>query len=610
MLLTTIHLENFRGYKGVHRIDVGRLTAIVGRNDSGKSSIFDALAVFFENPLGKIDATDFCVHAGNAGELRIGCIFEDLPAEITIDDTSVTSLAGEHLLNADGKLEIHKVWEFADGVLKKLKVFAVALHPSAAGFNDLLSKKNSELRTLSNTWAVPNEVDRRSNVAMRRAIWGTQAPLARQLTSLQLDKEDAKAIWERIAAYLPEFALFRADRSSTDEDLEVQDPLKVAIKQAMEEVQAELEAVKAKVKERALEVATRTIEKLADFDRTLASQLTPEFRADPKWDSLFKLSLTGDNDIPVNKRGSGVRRLILFSFFRAESERLRSAHSKANIIYAVEEPETAQHPNNQRRIVESLQSISNADGCQVLITTHVPALASLLPVESVRHVSKNAQNELSVSNADDNVLATVAADLGITPDRRVRVLMCVEGPHDVQFLKKMNVILRSANPALIDISNDPRIAIVVLGGSTLQEWVNQHYLRNLSIPEVHFYDRDMPRADGTFKYGAAQATVNARTDGSRCYLTQKREMENYLHIDAINECLAAHAPNFVFNLTDDCDVEEEIFTVTGQRKFDRRHVKHWLNDDAASRMTVARLQGRNGYAELLSWFTELTNKVA
>ncbi|MHB8392242.1 MAG: AAA family ATPase [Acidobacteriaceae bacterium] len=36
------------------------------------------------------------------------------------------------------------------------------------------------------------------------------------------------------------------------------------------------------------------------------------------------MTLTGDDQIPINKRGSGVRRLVLLSFFRAEAERHRN----------------------------------------------------------------------------------------------------------------------------------------------------------------------------------------------------------------------------------------------------------------------------------------------
>ena len=610
MFLKEVILKNFRGYKNEHRIPIDQLTAFVGKNDAGKSSIFDALAVFFDHPLGKIDASDICVHAGANGELRIGCVFSDFPDSITIDASSVTTLADEYLLNVDGALEIHKVYEFSDGTLKKPKVFAIANHPTASGFDGLLSKKNAELKKAGEAANIDAGVDKRSNAALRKAIWGSADDLKLGHSEIQLDKEDAKAIWEQLSKYLPEYALFRADRPSTDEDSEVQDPLKVAIKQAIEEVQAELDAVKEKVKARTLDVANRTITKLADFDSTLSSQLNPNFKSDPKWDGLFKLSLTGDDEIPINKRGSGVRRLVLFSFFRAEAERLREEHKKGNIIYAVEEPETAQHPDNQRKVIEALQAIAEADGCQFMLTTHVPALASLLPISSIRYVWSHDLNGRNVCIADDDVIKTVVADLGIIPDKRAKVLVCVEGPHDLQFLRRINSLLRAEDDSVIDMFADPRVALVVLGGSTLKEWVNQHYLKNIGLPEVHIYDRDELKS-GKYKYQDDKDAVNARGDGSIGFLTAKREMENYLHIDAINEAFQPVVGfNFNFALSDDCDVETEIKTqLNGQGRIQRRSIKHWLNEDAVSRMTIDRLKERNGYDEIKGWFTEIANRV-
>ena len=590
-------------------IEADQLTAFIGKNDAGKSSIFDALAIFFEHPLGKIDSSDICVHAGNSGEVRIGCVFKDFPERIIIDATSETTLADEYLLNANGNLEIHKVYEFSEGSLNKPKVFAVANHPTANGVEGLLSKKNADLKKAGEAAGIDVSVDKRSNAALRKAIWEKSDNLEIKTVELQLDKEDAKAIWEQLSKCLPEYALFRSDRPSTDEDSEVQDPLKVAIKQAINEVQTELDAVKDKVKAKTLDVAKRTITKLADFDDSLASQLNPIFKADPKWDSLFKLALTGDNEISINKRGSGVRRLVLFSFFRAEAERLREEHNKGNIIYAVEEPETAQHPNNQRKVIEALQSIAEADGCQVMLTTHVPALASFLPVDSIRYVRPNDQNSREVCIATDDVVSQVVADLGIIPDKRARVLVCVEGPHDLQFLKRINKVFRDEDSAIIDLFADPHVALVVLGGSTLQEWVNEHYLKNLGLPEVHIYDRDEMK-NGKYKYQDAKDAVNARGDDSVGYLTTKREMENYLHIDAINEALQSVVDSsFTFNVTDECDVEDEIKSaLNGQGKIQRRSIKHWLNEDAAAKMTLDRLHQRNAYDEIKGWFVEIGNR--
>jgi len=124
-----------------------------------------------------------------------------------------------------------------------------------------------------------------------------------------------------------------------------------------------------------------------------------------------------------------------------------------------------------------------------------------------------------------------------------------------------------------------------------------------------FNDRDELK-NGKYKYQDDRDAVNARGDGSIGFLTAKREMENYLHIDVISEALQPVVGfNFTFALSDDCDVETEIKTLlNGQGKIQRRSIKHWLNEDAASRMTLDRLKQRNGYDEIKGWFTEIENR--
>ncbi len=612
MILKEVVIENFRVYRNRHRIPIDDLTAFIGKNDAGKSSVFDAPAVFFDHhPLGKIDGSDICVHAGDEGELRIGCVFTDFPDSITIDETSETTLADEHLLNEDGHLEIHKIFDFPGGQLKKPRVVAVANHPTAQGCDDLLLKKNSDLKNIGKQAEIDEKADKRSNVALRRAIWDASDDLRLQKVEIPLNKEDGKTIWERLSGYLPEYALFRADRPSTDEDSEVQNPLKVAVKQAIAEAERALDVVKNEVREKTLGVANRTIEKLAEFDDSLASKLRPDFKTEPRWDGLFKLSLTGDDDIPVNKRGSGVRRLILFSFFMAEAERLREENGKGNIVYAVEEPETSQHPDNQRKVVEALRSIADSDGHQVMLTTHVPAVASLLPVERIRYVRSRGQEGCEVLTDDEDVVRKVVSSLGILPDGRARVLVCVEGPHDLRFLERINRTLREEDDAVMDVFGDPRVAFVPLGGSTLREWVNQRYLKNLDLPEVHIYDRALPDENGKYKYQDARDEVNDRNDGSVAFLTEKREMENYLHLDAINDVLEPMLGSpLEFDLTDDCDVESRIKELlVGRGTIRRRTVKRWLNEDVAERMTPDRLRDRGGYDEIRKWFDEIAKRV-
>jgi len=603
MRLKAVRLRNFRGYREDFTLPVSDLTALIGRNDIGKSSIFDALRIFFDDA--KFEDADICVHSGD-GDIRIGCIFSDLPSAVVLDSSATTSLADEYLLNADGDLEIHHLYEAHAGKAKDKGLYAVAVHPSV-GTESLLLQKNSELKKTASAAGVSlDSVDLRSNPQIRAAIWSSATPFELVSTAIPLNKEDAKAIWERLAPQLPTFVLFRSDRTNTDEEVEVHDPMKVAIKAALNEVQAELDQIKKRVTERAIEVAHRTLEQLREMDAPLASELTPVFKAEPKWDGLFKLSLTADDQIPLNRRGSGVRRLVLFAFFRAEAERRREQDGRLNIIYAIEEPEASQHPDNQRLLISALSELSQADGCQVLLTTHVPGLAGLIPIESIRHIRRTDDGAPFLEAAGDSALAQIADELGVLPDRRVKVLVCVEGVNDIHFLRHFARILRQEDVSLPDMTGDPRIAVIPVGGSSLRDWVNAHYLKGLDLPEVHIYDSDL-----TAKYAVDCAQIRARGDGSNAFLTTKREMENYLHPDAILEAIA-----IPLEVTDDMDVPVAVArirheavdgagswnTLTDKKKKEKESTaKRMLNGAACQQMSASRISERGGREEVESW---------
>src|SRR5699024_864801 len=127
------------------------------------------------------------------------------------------------------------------------------------------------------------------------------------------------------------------------------------------------------------ELSSQTLKKLEEMNTELAKELHTEFEA-PAWQKAFKFSLETDNRIPANKRGSGVRRLILLNFFRAEAERRKNQRNVPNIIYAFEEPETSQHPEHQKLLIEAFKEIATADINQVILTTHSPSIARMLPI--------------------------------------------------------------------------------------------------------------------------------------------------------------------------------------------------------------------------------------
>jgi len=165
MKLRKIVLKNFRGYYRETRIPVDNLTALIGKNDVGKSTILEALDIFFNQV--KIDISDRNVlHADE--ETVIGCIFDDLPTAIVLENVT-TSLEQEYLLNDNGTLEIWKKYP-QNG---KQTIWIRAKHPSNEGFDDLLLKRNAELKAKIRSLGLEEQVNLTINSEMRCALWAS-----------------------------------------------------------------------------------------------------------------------------------------------------------------------------------------------------------------------------------------------------------------------------------------------------------------------------------------------------------------------------------------------------------------------------------------------------
>jgi AAA15 family ATPase/GTPase len=617
MRLARLTLENFRCYVAPISIDFDDLTAIVGRNDVGKSAIMDALAIFFGEA--KTDKDDASM-GGDRSAMMITCEFEELPSQLILDADYATSLSAEHLLNGDGRLVVRKTYNGALATPKETAVEAIALHPTAEGFDDLLALKKAELVARAADLGVDlQNVNKQANAPIRAAIWAAADNLNLHPRAVGLEAEGSKQVWASLSTYLPTFALFKSDRASTDQDEEAQDPLKAAIKEAIKEVEAQLEQVKQHVENEVRKIADATVNKLREMDPSIAETLNPVITTN-KWESLFKTSITGDEGIPLNKRGSGVKRLVLLNFFRAKAERDASEQSSGSVIYGIEEPETSQHPRNQRMLLAALRELAASQGRQVIVTTHTPMLARYLTDSSLRFIEKDDDGVRTITNGGPDTSECIARSLGVLADHNVKLFIGVEGPHDISFLKGIARVLRSAGedvPDLDSLELSGQIIFFPFGGSNLALWASR--LRHLNRPEYHICDRDeAPPAPP--KYAEHIDAVNGRPS-CRAVATNKREMENYLHHEAICEAYASNGTHInlagAFADFDDVPslVAEAVHTVSGgdwgalpletkQKKI--RNAKSQLNGPALDRMTVPRLDSCDLNGDVRSWLQDIS----
>jgi predicted ATP-dependent endonuclease of OLD family len=526
MNLLKVIIKNFRGYSGEHVIDIeSGLTALVGKNDAGKSTVLEALEVFFGDA--KPELEDLNIHA-DSKDIVIGCVFGDLPDEVTVDTSAKTTLSGEYLLNEDGNLEVIKRFACTDKTIGKAEATIRAMHPTASQYDDLLRLKLSELKERGKALGV-TAVDQRVNSLWRKAIWEHATKLNVVKTELKIDDFDAKvkSIYANLEALYPQYYIFRVDRQTSDNDSEAKDPMQLAVKEAQKEFQSDIINLQTKIQKRVDEVAERALLRLQEMDKTLASQLNPVLKSAPKW--AFDYKIQDDRGVSLNKRGSGTRRLVLLNFFRAEAER-KSSHGSGNIIYAIEEPETSQHPNNQHMVIQALLELADDNKRQVLITTHSPQLLEDITPASIRYVEFDDVAKNVVTHLGDSGLAKAADSLGILANQKfksAKAVVVVEGESDEVFLNHAANTL--AGDGHISSSLEDAKILVLPAGScgNIPFWVQKLRLDNLGLPYAIFMDSDRLSVTDPETLNEKRCS-DLRAAGKVALHTRKREVENYI----------------------------------------------------------------------------------
>ncbi|KUP09738.1 hypothetical protein Q73_01350 [Bacillus coahuilensis m2-6] len=318
------------------------------------------------------------------------------------------------------------------------------------------------------------------------------------------------------------------------------------------------------------------------------------------WDSLFSFDLESDDGISLNKRGSGVKRLILLSYFRAEAERISSEENNKNIIYGIEEPETSQHPDFQKMIIESLRSISEDIKHQVIITTHTPEIAKMVDVEEIIFIKKE-NNTPKVVKEDILKIRGIVDTLGILPTIESKVVICVEGENDVNFIMNINQSIQELRD-IIDLK-EHKISILPLSGSQLIRWVNRNYLSNSNVIEFHIYDADKQ------EYKDVIDKMKIDNDGRRYgTITERLEMENYIPPNLIQE-------QFKIDLDiqnaewEKLDVPkyllDRILANIKCTKEREMKIKEILNGSITKKMTKIHLEEMGCFEEIKSWFEQV-----
>lgn len=113
--------------------------------------------------------------------------------------------------------------------------------------------------------------------------------------------------------------------------------------------------------------------------------------------------------IPLKNRGEGLQLKIKNAVFRLLSE--VQTKNQTNTIFAFEEPETHLHPSAQIEMYETIKALSENTNYQVIITTHSPYIVKELSINGIVPIivkkEKKVQESI-ISKLDERVLPYIS----------------------------------------------------------------------------------------------------------------------------------------------------------------------------------------------------------
>ena len=605
MILKKLKLKNFRGYKDFEVSFNDSINVIIGRNDIGKSTILDALAIFFQSDKIKIDAEDLCVyHDKDDSVIEITCCFDVGDKEILIDSACYTNCADEYLLNEEGLLEIRKTWDCSVGRIPQ-KDYIVAHYPACYDTPLVIEKMAALQKRYKVLSADPDCPKADATVAheLRQAIYKMDlvANPDFQTTQIEIKKIDSKNIQDTLYKQFPNYLIFESDRANTDKDSEIQDPMKAITKAVLATMSDKIEEIRREVTEKVQAIGYETIQKLGEMDKSIAKDLHPTVAMKAP-ESLFSFELKSDNGISLNKRGSGVRRLILLSYFRAEAEKSVTDDSDVQLIYAIEEPETGQHPDFQQMIFDSLNTLAQKPTHQLIVTSHTPEVAKFVTPEQLILLHKDENDQVQVITDTTEKVKGVVQELGILPYASTKTVIYVEGQNDVNFLMNLNENIPELK-AIVDL-NAEGIPVIPLHGGNVTKWCERDYFKNSSLTQIYITDSDVS------DYVAMIDGINQVNDGRRFgWYTRRLEMENYIPIELVETQFKLDLSQYADGWYNDRDIPKLLVGLwkgKGKDAKDKENtIKMILNGSLTKKMTKDDLERIGAWEEIESWFRKI-----
>lgn len=524
MHLGAISIKNYRRFDDLRALPMERITAFIGPNDAGKSSVLLLLQHCLKNePIPADDFRDATRPAIVELSFRVDRAHEAERAQ--------AFMCGAH------ELSVRKT--FVPGRPPTTEVFCESY--TEERLNRLASLSMAELIGLLETLAIPDRP--RSNDERKQLIRDHIAahPQPRQQAWMPVTTQ--------LDDILPEFILFGAAG-----DMSIQVPitatLRLAYRRFLEEDQPEeLQQLLAKAKERVRGAIAEIDPVLTRFAPGVAG-----LAIDPALNIENSLSIgdvrvrqTAGEARPFASFGDGTKRRMMLALFHWSNNILSALidEQERSLIWGFDEPDTHLHYQAQYELLAYLKQLA-AEKMQILICTHSIPLIDRLPARAVRQMLPSGDTTVieylraeggdGAEASTEAFLQSVGQGIGF-PNSLLfyeRCFILVEGPTEEKALPILYRLLYNADP----IEDGVRIFSGESSGSTMLLARLLHANRK---EIVILLDRDM-EDDPTQAAHLDHLRAAGFDVGRRVVYIGAREFEDAFPNEALQVCLDGHYP--------------------------------------------------------------------
>lgn len=410
MRIEKIAIKNFRIFENIV-VYPKHIASLVGKNNSGKSTILRALEIFFENKSSLV-STEMFHNGDTTKKIEIELTFTDL---LEWEREDLAPWLNNGLLIVKREIELNE----SDNI--EMKTIAVVSEPKEQWLKmDNINRENitewlkDEEALKINGISFLNYIPENKNTVgnWKLAIEAFVSDNASSIEFVSKEKENPQGYPNVLKGTLPEYIMIPAVRDISDATkISAASSFGRLLKTILKSIPAnEIQELNTSVEEVSSrfnkgDTSATRFSQIEELEKKLNTymkeiidcELELVFSMPTAEEVMGSVSLYAKDGVrtSIDLKGHGLQRSTIFTILRAYSELKNQSETeelkKRATIFGFEEPELYLHPQLQRTLYKTLRKISE-NGDQIFYSTHSSIFVDIAYFDEVCILTKNIAN--------------------------------------------------------------------------------------------------------------------------------------------------------------------------------------------------------------------------